>query len=133
MKNKLSVRTYFSRSPFRSPSFIAVTVVTAILAYFEFRSIHTNESLTTCLSNAMLLLMLLPFATWVSSLFLHWEIRGLVEARGSPVAYSRLARLHKGLVLGISIFVFLIVVTLIAPCVRKEAQSNQKNAISHVR
>jgi len=71
-------------------------------------------------SGAVLGLMLLPVAVWILSLLLHFEIRALVEQsddtsypRIADLHYLRLARLQRGLIVGVTIISYGIIEALI--------------------
>lgn len=110
MNDTPSVRNYFRRSPFRSLGF---DVATTVLVLFIFSTLRTMrvQSPTLKASAAVFGLVLLPVAVWIVSLLLHWEIRSIVDQANevptypqiARLHYSRLARLHWSLPLGVTI------------------------------
>jgi hypothetical protein len=120
MNNFSATRSYFGRSPFYSLSFDLVTAVLVIFVLSEVRTMREQPSVLKT-SDAIFGLMLLPVAVWILSLFLHWEIRALVEQtdetshypRIVQLHYSRLAGLHRGLILGVTIMSWGIIQALV--------------------
>jgi hypothetical protein len=89
---------YFSRSPFRSVSFATCTSILAVFLVWAFYLEAVAQNLNRSgLSDTFLVLALFALIPWIYSLFLHWEIRILVETADTHPA-PRLVRLHLGLV-----------------------------------
>ena len=110
MNNLSSTGSYFRRSPFYSLSFDLVTAVLIIFVLSGVRAMREQSSALKT-SDAIFGLILLPVAVWILSLFLHWEIRAVLEQTNEApyfprivqLHYLRLARLHRGLILGVTI------------------------------
>jgi hypothetical protein len=103
-------KNYFCRSPFRSLTFDVSTGVLMIFVWWSLRAMRVQSAALQA-SAAIFGLMVLPVAVWIFSLLLHWEIRAVVDQtnettafpRLTEVHYSRLARLHWGLSLGVTV------------------------------
>lgn len=70
-------------------------------------------------SQAVLGLILIPVAVWVIAVIMHWQVRTIIQQMGdetqspSSLPERRLARLHYGLVLGVTIASYVIIHALI--------------------
>lgn len=103
-------KSYFRKSPFRSVSFNTVTAVLIVFVLSGIRAIR-EQSPALKASSAIFGLMLLPIAVWIFSLFLHSEIRAVIERADenlpctqlTQLGQSRLSRMHWGMVLGITV------------------------------
>jgi hypothetical protein len=94
-KESSAARNYFLHSPFRSRSFVASTVVVALEVGWGLRMMYLMHGMNTNLSDVTFVLSLIPAAVWVYSLFLHREIRNVMEPGTEVSSYSRLHVLHS--------------------------------------
>lgn len=114
-----STINYFRKPLFRSWHFDAVTVIVAFFVVSGIRSMQSqSEPLKT--SQAVLGLVLIPVAVWVIAVIMHSQVRTIFQQMEdtrqsrSSLPEERLARLHYGLVLGVTIASYVIIHALIA-------------------
>jgi hypothetical protein len=114
-----STANYFRESPFRSWHFDIVTAILVLFVASGARSVQLQpQSLVA--SQAVLGLVLVPVAVWVLALMTHWEMRAIVrELEDTRSVWIRLheervARLHYGLILGVTIASYTIIHALTA-------------------
>ena len=114
-----STTNYFRKSPFRSWHFDIVTAILILFVASGARSVRLQpQSLKA--SQAVLGLVLVPVTVWVFALMTHWEMRAIVgeleDTRSVRIRLyqERLARLHYGLILGVTIASYAIIHALTA-------------------
>jgi len=128
VNNRSVMRSYFSRSPFRSVTFIACTLIVGLFVAWALRLSTTLRSNDSCASNAIEALVALVVGVWIQSLFLHRELRNLLDSTSEVSVQSRLPQLHWGLVLGIVIMASIVIEALTVTCPKISRQHSQGQA-----
>ena len=91
-------------------------VLFVLWGVIQMRAMQRQEP---CASNAILALTLLPVVAWIYALFLHREIRTVVESAVEVPPYSRLHVLHRSLVGFVLLASFIIAQALTVNCPKK--------------
>jgi hypothetical protein len=89
---------YFSRSPFQSLSFLISTLAIVILLVWAYiiKGVVLHQYSPQA-SDDIFPVVAFPLVVWIYSLFLHWEIRIMVESTDAHPS-PRLVRLHLALI-----------------------------------
>jgi hypothetical protein len=116
----MSVREYFSRSPFRSVSFITSTLLVGVFVVWALHVEKAIRSLQPCASNVVFGLVVFALLAWLYGLLLHGEIRSLLKDTERAPLYSRLDQLHQILILLFLVMGVWIVLQLTVLCYGKK-------------
>jgi hypothetical protein len=108
-KDGSQMQSYFSRSPFRSAAFIGCTLIFGFFVAWALRLSVAVRGRNPSASNAIEALVALVVFVWLESLFLHWELRNVLDATSNISSQSRLRRLHWGLVLGVVVMACIVI------------------------
>jgi hypothetical protein len=113
------MREYFVRSPFRSFTFSASAALVLVFAVWGIMETRAMPPERPCASNAILTLALLPVMALIYAVFLHREIRAIVESCNEIPPYSHLHVLHRAFVGAVLLACFIVVLALTVNCPNK--------------
>jgi hypothetical protein len=105
------MENYFKRSPFRSLPFNIATAALVLFAWVGARAAMSALAPRWVIVG----LVSMPVVVWFISLLIHWEIRVAIgeladhrHKRFLSLHFDRLARLHYGLVLGVTLMSYIV-------------------------
>jgi hypothetical protein len=83
-----------------------------LFVFVGLRRLHDFAGASQAVKSGIFLVTLLPIGIWFYSLFLHAEIRALVERTDEDDSHSRLPQVHSALVLAAISLCYLILEAL---------------------